>query len=297
MRASRGPYPGRSRLLSAFPFASAASVVGTWEKMTTSMPRCPGAADRPDSYLICATPRSGSSLLCGLLESTGVAGHPESYFRQPDEPSWAARWGIASSTDGSFSYADYVHSAFAAGRTDNGVFAARIMWGTLDELIDKLATVYPDLIGEDLELLRRAFGHTRFVCLRRGDVLAQAVSWLRAEQTNVWSETEQDEPREPDREPHFDFDRLRELVQQIDEHNAAWQGWFASAGIQPHPIWYEPLGANPVGVTRGVLDFLNLELPAGRVILVQHRRLADEVNAEWIDRYRTRNSSPRPRDA
>lgn len=290
------PHAQTPRLKGEGDGAQAASVVGTWEKMTTSMPRFPGAADRPASYLICATPRSGSSLLCGLLESTGVAGHPESYFRQPDEPSWAARWGIAGSPDGSFSYADYVHSALAAGRTDNGVFAARIMWGILDEVIDKLVTVYPDLIGADLELLRRAFGHTRFIYLRRGDVLAQAVSWLRAEQTNVWFETEQDEPREPDREPHFDFDQLRELVQQIDEHNAAWQGWFASAGIQPHLIWYEALDANPVGVTRRVLDFLNLELPAGRVIRVQHRRLADEVNAEWIDRYRTRNTSPRPRD-
>ena len=105
------------------------------------MPGPASAADRPDSYLICATPRTGSSLLCGLLESTGVAGHPESYFRQPDERMWAARWGIARASDGSFSYADYVQAALAAGRTDNGVFAARIMWGTLDEVIGKLARI------------------------------------------------------------------------------------------------------------------------------------------------------------
>jgi LPS sulfotransferase NodH len=61
-----------------------------------------------NSYLICATPRTGSSLLCGLLESTGVAGHPESYFRQPDEQAWAAQWGIASQSNGAFSYSDYV---------------------------------------------------------------------------------------------------------------------------------------------------------------------------------------------
>jgi len=33
-----------------------------------------------DDYLVCATARSGSTLLCGLLESSGVAGHPASYF-------------------------------------------------------------------------------------------------------------------------------------------------------------------------------------------------------------------------
>ncbi len=32
------------------------------------------------SYLVCATPRSGSTLLCKLLGQTGVAGHPEEYF-------------------------------------------------------------------------------------------------------------------------------------------------------------------------------------------------------------------------
>jgi trehalose 2-sulfotransferase len=42
-----------------------------------------------DSYFVCGTPRTGSSLLLGLLESTGVAGRPQAYFREPDEPLWA----------------------------------------------------------------------------------------------------------------------------------------------------------------------------------------------------------------
>ncbi len=32
------------------------------------------------SYLICATPRSGSTLLCEALDNTGLAGHPKEYF-------------------------------------------------------------------------------------------------------------------------------------------------------------------------------------------------------------------------
>ena len=32
------------------------------------------------SYLVCATPRSGSTLLCHLLDQTGIAGHPQEYF-------------------------------------------------------------------------------------------------------------------------------------------------------------------------------------------------------------------------
>jgi trehalose 2-sulfotransferase len=37
-----------------------------------------------DSSLICAAPRSGSTLLCGLLRSTGAASRPQPYFRKDD---------------------------------------------------------------------------------------------------------------------------------------------------------------------------------------------------------------------
>lgn len=239
-----------------------------------------------DSYLICSTPRTGSTLLCGLMSSTTVAGRPESYFRQPDEELWANRWDIVRSSDGAFEYAEFVRAALAAGRTDNGMFAARIMWGTMDYLVDRLGTVCPALAGGDLGLLNLVFGHTRFIYLHREDVLAQAVSWHRAEQTNVWHEAVQEESKQPEREPSFDFDQICSFVQTIGEHNSAWRAWFSAVGVRPHTVRYEDLDAEPVGVAREVLDFLGLELPPGRLIRTRHRRLADEVNAQWIDRYR-----------
>ena len=247
--------------------------------------KSPSRTGRIDSYLLCTTPRTGSTLLCGLLASTRVAGRPESYFRKPDELLWAARWDIARSPDRVLEHSDFVRAALAAGRTDNGVFAARIMWGSLDHLFDTLGSVHPVHTG-DLDLLNRAFGHTRFVHLYRDDVLAQAVSWCRAEQTNVWHRIEQAESKQPEQEPRFDFDELRKLVRTIDEHNSAWRAWFACVGIQPHTVRYEDLDADPVGVAREILDFLGLTLPPGRPLEARHRRLADELNAQWIDRYR-----------
>jgi LPS sulfotransferase NodH len=35
-----------------------------------------------NSYFVCGTPRTGSSLLLGLVDSTGVAGHPQAYRRE-----------------------------------------------------------------------------------------------------------------------------------------------------------------------------------------------------------------------
>src|SRR5204862_7996684 len=41
-------------------------------------PVAPASPSR--SYLICATPRSGSTLLCEALKAGGIAGIPEEYF-------------------------------------------------------------------------------------------------------------------------------------------------------------------------------------------------------------------------
>ncbi|MFG2059064.1 Stf0 family sulfotransferase [Micromonospora sp. NPDC048930] len=234
-----------------------------------------------DAYFICATPRTGSSLLCGLLASTGVAGCPEAYFRVPDEGHWADRWGLAAG----WGYDDYVRAALAAGRTGNGVFGAKLMWGTLDRVVEGLAGVHPELAGADDALLRRAFGRTAFVHLRREDVLAQAVSWLRAEQTEHWYVGD---AGGNGRAPVYDPDGVDELLGTIAAHQAAWDEWFAAYGITPHRVRYEDLAADPTGVTLGILDVLGRALPPGAAIRPRHRRQADALNADWIARHRSR---------
>ncbi|MGC5309713.1 Stf0 family sulfotransferase [Micromonospora zamorensis] len=260
----------------------------------------PKRAECVDSYLICATPRTGSSLLLGLLESTGVAGHPQAYFRSPDEPLWVDRWQIRRTAEGDFDYVDYVRAALATGRTGNGVFGAKLMWGTLDEVVDKLAGTYPDLAGNDIALLSRAFGRTRFVFLRRDDVVAQAVSWLRAEQTARWfvgGNGEIGGDAGNGQAPRFDPDGITHLVETIREHNAAWESWFAAWGVQPLVVRYEELDTDMVAATRRVLDFLGLDLPEGGAIVARHQRQADDLNREWIRRYReeaVRGGPPTP---
>ena len=233
------------------------------------------------SSFVCATPRTGSSLLLGLLESTGLAGRPESYFRDPDEQQWADRWGIPGPADPAFDYPTFVRAARAAGTTPNGVFGAKLMWGTLDELVAKLA---PGTAGADLTVLESAFGALRFVHLRREDVLAQAVSWLRAEQTRTWWTGD---PGGTGGEPRYDPDRITALLDTIAEHNAAWHAWFGRYGVTPYEITYERLTADLAGTTRGILAHLGLDPAASRPVRPRHRRQADHLNEDWTGRYRT----------
>jgi len=227
----------------------------------------------PDAYFICATPRTGSTLLCGLLASSGVAGRPESYFRAQDMGLWAARWGLPPGAP----FAGYLRAARAAGRGGGGPFAARVMWGTMAEVVQGIAR--PG--GRDMDALTQEFGACRFVYLRRQDTVAQAVSLLRAEQTGRWHTTQAPAPTGRAR---YDCAALRARVAEMEAHSAAWAAWFRANGIAPHALTYEALARDPEGGAREVLRFLGL--PAAMSLHAPTRRMADAVSADWAARYR-----------
>src|SRR3712207_3129614 len=98
------------------------------------------------AYLVCATPRSGSTLLCETLTATGIAGRPAEYFetlratglpRQPrqyfeglDDPIVEHLAPTAAGRpEAPDAFVQQLDAALEAGTTSNGVFAAKLMWG------------------------------------------------------------------------------------------------------------------------------------------------------------------------
>lgn len=165
------------------------------------------------SYLVCATPRSGSTLVCNALSETGVAGRPEEYFealrhsgrpRRPEEyflgvedqsirdhlgeraigaeqPPRSPLWSRAA-------YDRYLEWAFEAGTTPNGIFGAKLMWGYFGEFVSLLRNVpaYRDV--PLAELLPTVFPELTFVRVVRANKVRQAVSLWKAVQTATWRE-------------------------------------------------------------------------------------------------------------
>jgi trehalose 2-sulfotransferase len=234
---------------------------------------------KTQSYLLCGTPRTGSTLLCDLLTSTGVAGRPESYFREPDQEDWARRFGVVVGADGAFDYPSFVAGAVRAGSTPNGVFGARVMWGTLVLMVGGLR-VGTDA-RRDVEVLVDRLGPLLLVHLTREDVVGQAVSWARAEQTGYWQRGDR-----PSGEPDLDLEQVDQLVRTIDAHNASWRAWFAAQGVEPDLVSYENLIAHPGATVQRILQRLGLETPAGWLPDSLHRRQADAISADWARRYR-----------
>jgi len=165
------------------------------------------------SYLVCATPRSGSTLVCQALKATGVAGRPEEYFEalrhsgrprrpeeyfggmddrsvldhlgertvgddpQPRSPLWSRA-----------AYDRYLDWAMETGTTDNGVFGAKLMWGYFEDFVSLLRNVpsYRDVPLEDL--MTTVFPEVTFIRVVRANKIRQAVSLWKAVQTATWRE-------------------------------------------------------------------------------------------------------------
>jgi LPS sulfotransferase NodH len=212
------------------------------------------------------------------LASTGVLGRPESYFREPDEATWAASFGLEVKDARVVDYAAFAQAVRAAGTTANGVFAARVMWGSLARIMEGLA----QRSGEsDLKTLQRAFGPLSFVHLRRLDVVGQAVSWCRAEQTGFWQDG-----NDTAAAPRFDLAQLKGFVSTIGEHNAEWQRWFEHQGVRPLVISYEELVAHPRRTVDRVARLIRARLPADWKPEATQRKQADAINGEWAARLR-----------
>ena len=50
---------------------------------------------------------------------------------------------------------------------------------------------------------------------------------------------------------------------------------------------YEELAADPPRTAQKVLDYLGLNVPPERQLAVGHRRQADQLNADWITRFKS----------
>lgn len=248
-----------------------------------------------DGYIICATPRSGSTLLCNLLASTRMAGDPDSFFGGRFISWWAGQWGLPDRDamgEKAFSAA-YLEAAIRIGKGGTPLFGLRLMRESVDDLNAILAHVLPSL-PSDRARFEKAFGALLYIHLARADTLAQAVSLVKAEQTGLWHiapDGTEIERLAPPREPRYDFHRIRREVETLEGYAAAWNAWFDEQGIEPLRIDYETLSADPAATLIRVCGALGIPAPAARDVKPGVARLADATSAEWMRRYRADSGS------
>jgi LPS sulfotransferase NodH len=268
------------------------------------------------SYLVCSTPRSGSTLVCKALRDTGVAGRPEEYFealrstgrpRRPEEyfagvddrsifdelgdpedggappPAWSRT-----------AYDRYLDWAMEQGTTDNGVFGAKLMWQYLGDFVGLLRGIpeYRDLPLS--ELLRAAFPDLTFVRVVRANKIRQAVSLWKAVQTASWSDRDGEAPTEEgyrafleEHKPQlrFHYKAISHLLDQTLAAEASWDAFFEHTRIKPILVLYENFYADYAASTLNILDRLGLQPPPDFDPEPQMRQQSDGINDDWARRF------------
>ncbi|QWF21804.1 hypothetical protein KM427_23255 [Nocardioides sp. LMS-CY] len=227
------------------------------------------------NYIICSVERTGSTLLSTLLEHTGELGRPivEPFNMQVEAE--------AQRTHAFTSYDAYLEHVTARAATPNGVAGINLMWRHLARLMARLRARHGDT-GTDLDLLRRHFPRLQhFILTERRDVIAQAVSWAIAYQTDCWRSTD---PGNGAR-PHYDFALINTLHQNAVADAFGWETWFAANGIRPHRFVYEDWVRDQAAAVAGASELIRgAAAPAADAVLAL-RRQSTTLNEDWRSRY------------
>jgi trehalose 2-sulfotransferase len=264
-------------------------------------------AVRPQrAYVVCATPRSGSTLLCEMLADCGIAGRPSEHVEQlrkrgrPNEP----REYFADVEDRSVlellpasgpprphsgAIDERLAALIAYATTPNGVFGTKVMWSYMADLQERLAELPGFGRLQDADRLAGLLGDVQYVHVLREDHVAQAISMWRAVQTRAWRAETDDAV-----EPVYSFSGIEHLAHQLERHNVAWDRWFDQQEIEPLRVRYSEMAEDPGRVLQDTLDFIGVgdqahaEPPPPSM-----RRQSGEQSREWADRYRREEEAHR----
>lgn len=251
----------------------------------------------PSSYLVCASQRSGSTLLVESLSATGVAGTPEEFFQyfasssqSPQPREWFA--GVTDPTilelldpidPGTVDTRDaetWRADILAAGRSANGVWGGKLMWNQTPLLISRGRVGS----GSLRTAIRWIFDGADpvYVHVYRDDVVPQAVSMWRAVQTRVWRNDGSD--GEDEDAAVYHAEGIAHLAGILIEQERQWRNWFAAEGIEPLDIEFRDLVNDPTKAAARVLEKIGQD-PA----LAPPPPLKPQSNSrskEWAQRYR-----------
>ncbi|TWS18863.1 sulfotransferase [Tsukamurella asaccharolytica] len=252
----------------------------------------------PSDYLVCASQRSGSTLLVESLAATGVAGRPQEFFQYypssslPPQPrEWFAGVDDPSLLDlldpidpGTVdprSPEQWLDDVRREGRTPNGVWGGKLMWNQTPVLVTRTRTASASVRTAIRTLFDGA--DPLYVHVHRPDVVSQAVSMWRAVQTRVWRD-DPDHDRERDERAVYRADGIAHLAWILREQERSWRAWFAFEGITPLEIDFHELAADPQKTTARVLDAIGQDPQLAPPPPLKPQ--SNDRSKEWAERYR-----------
>jgi LPS sulfotransferase NodH len=241
----------------------------------------------PLAYVICTSPRTGSTLLCRGLANTGRAGAPDEFFDRPAEnlAYWMRRFAISNQSE-------FASKIIDATSTPNGVFGVKLHWTAYPDMhqafADSLTPRLVDARNRSLnELLHERFSMVRYIWLRRLDKVAQGISHFRAVRSGLWEIPRGQHAAKSGvgESLEFDFQAIDHCVAWAAEYDRQWRHHFRRQALTPLEIVYEAFVDSYDPTLRKILDYLGVshaDLPTAEP---QLERMADRQSLEWETQY------------
>lgn len=177
----------------------------------------------------------------------------------------------------------FLADAFDRSRTSNGVAGFKIMWEQVRRLARKLG--YPansERFGfHDFSTLLPET--TCFIWLTRRERVRQAVSLVKAVQSQCWISAEQERF---EGFYVFDYVALARTMQMLEEHDAMWREFFERNAIEPLKVVYEDVVHDRRAQLQRIADFVGYPIEAVcGVSDVNYRQQSEALNELWVERF------------
>lgn len=230
------------------------------------------------SYAILTPPRSGSTYLCDLLDSTAISGHPSEHIR-------LATQELALHCN--FDYLNLLGNLMEHRTTSNGVFGTKL----ISHFLFELKQAKPDF--------KKVFQSIdRFILLIRKDKVAQAVSLVLAQTTEVWhihhnSKKASYQSILDSIEINDDLlDDVEQKVIFIKQQEARLKRVLANNNIEPLLVVYEDILQDASAEVNRILNFLGIVKPPGHTLQITSgiKRMPSAISQQIIQQYQHRKS-------
>jgi len=211
-------------------------------------------------YVILCAPRTGSSYLCSLLQSSERLGKPTEHFNLRRMRDYRAGCGT---TD------DVWSKVIKAASTENGVFGLKLFHEHVTN-------------NKDLEILQRT-AHLPKIFLRRRDLLGQAISHAMASQSHRWHSTGSTSTL-----PVYANHAITRSLNQMVLSNAHWETFIARKGLDIETFYYEDMIQSPERVVNTIAKLIDVDIrdcTLSSPLEIQR----NEENEAWRKRYLAEN--------
>ena len=223
-------------------------------------------------YVICTTPRSGSNLLCNLLETSGVMGQPSEFLNPEGSLIPGAKKYELIESDYTINLDKYLDKIIAKHSSKNGVFGLKLLYDQFENF-------------RNFRQVKNIFKKSKFILLLRKDIVAQAVSMHIATETDMWKSFEENEEKR--KMVDYKEDKISFYADRFVRQDLRWIDFFSINQLEYLQVFYEDILINPHKICSQICNFCEVETEHHFSLgSTKFKKQGNELNEKFIQMFR-----------